>query len=90
MCNELIKAIRATEAYAEGEENGVVLVAARSMDFANRWFRVEGVKKAFRRVYVVDCSTPNGFVVEVLGGSAMTEEADLINYAIAERKRQAL
>lgn len=85
MCNELIKAIRATEAYADGEENGVSIVKAASMDFANRWFMVEGVKKAWRRVYVVDCSTPNGYVVEVVGGSQMAE-ADLIAYAIRQRQ----
>ena len=84
MCNELIKAIRATEAYSMGEETGVVIVKAAAMDCANRWFMVEGVKKAWRRVYVVDCSTPNGYVVEVVGGSQMAE-ADLINYAIRQR-----
>lgn len=87
MCNELIKAIRATEAYSMGEETGVVIVKAAAMDFANRWFMVEGVKKAWRRIYVVDCSTQNGYVVEVVGGSQMAE-ADLINYAIRQRQAE--
>lgn len=88
MAANLIKAIRATEAYSMGEETGVVIVSARGCDFADRWFIVEGTRKAFRRVYVVDCSTPNGYVVEVVGGSGV-EEADLINYAIAQRARDA-
>lgn len=89
MCNELIKAIRAAEAYSMGEENGVVILAARFADLANRWFIVEGVCWAFRRVYVVDCSTPNGYVVEVVGGSQMAE-ADLITYAIRQRQIEEL
>jgi hypothetical protein len=84
----LIKAIRAVEAYSNGEEVGVVLIGARSADIADRWFIVEGVRRAFRRVYVVDCSTPNGYVVEVVGGSQM-DEADLITFAIAQRAREA-
>ena len=76
----LIKAIEAASAYASAE-SGVQMVSARSMDLANRWFRVEGVRKAFRRIYVVDMQNPNGFVVEVVGGSMM-DEGDLINYAI--------
>lgn len=76
----LIKAIEAAASYASAEgDEGVILVNARSMDFADRWFRVEGVRKAFRRVYVVDMHANH--VVEVLGGHAM-EENDLINYAI--------
>lgn len=88
MCNELIKAIRAAESYAMGEENGVAIVSARSADIANRWFIVEGVRRAFRRVYVVDCATPNGYVVEVMGGSQMTE-AELITFAIEVRANDA-
>lgn len=88
MAANLIKAIRAAEAYSMGEENGVVIVAARGCDFADRWFIVEGTRKAFRRVYVVDCSTPNGYVVEVMGGSQMTE-AELIDIAIARRAQDA-
>jgi hypothetical protein len=88
MCNELIKAIRATEAYVNSEEVGVVIVAARSLDMCNRWFRVEGVRRAFRRVYVVDCSTPNGYVVEVVGGSQWQDEADLINYALKQKETE--
>jgi hypothetical protein len=81
----LIKAIRAVEDYSNGEEVGVVLVGARSADIADRWFIIEGVRRAYRRVYVVDCSTPNGYVVEVVGGSQM-DEADLITFAIGQRK----
>ena len=80
----MIKAIRAVEAYADGEENGVHIVKAAQADFAERWFIVEGSKKAWRRVYVVDCSTPNGYVVEVVGGSQMSQ-ADLIIYATRQR-----
>lgn len=88
MAANLIKAIRAAEGYSMGEENGVVIVAARSADIANRWFIVEGVRRAFRRIYVVDCATPNGYVVEVMGGSQMTE-ADLITFAIEVRANDA-
>lgn len=86
----LIKAIRAAEAYAAGNETRPIeITAARSMDLANRWYRVEGVRRSFRRIYVVDCSTPNGYVVEVVGGSQM-DEAALITYAIAQRTREAV
>ena len=88
MCNELIKAIRAAESYAMGGENGVAIVSARSADIANRWFIVEGIRRAFRSVYVVDCATPNGYVVEVMGGSQMTE-AELITFAIEVRANDA-
>jgi len=80
----LIKAIRAVEAYANGEEEGVHIVKATQADFAERWFIVEGSKKAWRRIYVVDCSTPNGYVVEVVGGPQMCE-GDLITYATRQR-----
>lgn len=79
----LIKALTAAEAYAACTELGVQLVAARSLDIAGRWVRVEGSRRSFRRTYVVDCSTPNGFVVEIIGGSQM-DDIDCIAYALAE------
>lgn len=88
MADNLIKAIRAADAFSMGGESGVVIVSARVCDFAERWFIVEGVRKSFRRIYVVDCATPNGYVVEVMGGSQMTE-AELIDFAIEVRANDA-
>lgn len=88
MAANLIKAIRAAEAYSMSDESGVVIVSARCCDFAERWFIVEGTRKAFRRVYVVDCATPSGYVVEVMGGSQMAE-TDLISFAIEVRTNDA-
>ena len=82
----LTKAIEAVSQYAIAEEIGVEIVNARCADMAGKWVIVEGVRRAFRRVYVVDCTAPNGFVVEVLAGSRMTEE-QLIRYAQAEIER---
>ena len=84
MAANLIKAIRAAEDYSMGEESGCIIIGARGCDFAERWFIVEATRKAFRRIYVVDCATPNGYVVEVMGGSQMTE-AELISFAIEVR-----
>jgi hypothetical protein len=86
---KLVKAIEAAAAYSAAAELGVQMVSARSMDMTDRWFRVEGVRRAFRRVYVVDMQSGAGYVVEVLGGSHM-DEADLITYAMQQRKAEEL
>ena len=49
----LIAAVTAAAAFAESEEPGVQIVAARSADLVDRWFVVEGRRKSFRRIYVV-------------------------------------
>ncbi|QXN71020.1 hypothetical protein RCDORMIO_33 [Rhodobacter phage RcDormio] len=74
----LIAAITAAAAYAEFDEPGVQIVAARSADLADHWFVVEGVRKSFRRIYVVALRAALGLepvVVEVMGGSHMNDEA---------------
>lgn len=70
----LIKALRAVEAYSNNDEIGVIITEAIAHGFASRYIIVKGVRRAFHRVYVVDCSTPNGFVFEIMGGHAMTDE----------------
>ena len=42
----LIAAITAAAAFAESEEPGVQIVAARSADLVDRWFVVEGRRKS--------------------------------------------
>ena len=50
----LSQAIEAASAYAVSQVETVHMVSARSLDSANRWFRVEGWRRAFRRTYMVD------------------------------------
>lgn len=83
----LVKAIEAATAYAS-TESGVQIISARQLDFVGRWFLVQGVRKAFRRTYIVDMETPNGFVVELLGVSNTMDEADLIQRAMVQRKSE--
>lgn len=77
MTQNLIKAIKAADeaAAAQGEE--VIMTSARGGDFAERWFIVQGTRRAFRRTYVVDMSGDIPHVTEVLGGHAMSDD-DLI------------
>jgi hypothetical protein len=71
--NNLIKAIKAAEAYSLREELGVILTGARSMEITGQWIKVEGVRRAFHRTYVVNCASDQ--VWEVLGGSQMDDNA---------------
>ena len=73
-----------TYAYNEGEE--VHIVSARSLDFANRYFRVEGTHRAFRRTYLVELSVAAPFVYEALGVHHSTSDEDLI--LIAQRAKR--
>lgn len=84
---KLVKAIEVASAYAITEES-VQIISARQLDLAQRWFLVEGVRKAFRRTYIVDMQEPEGFVVELLGVHITADEADLITRAIAQRKAE--
>ena len=77
--NNLIKAIQAAEAFAMREELGVILTGARSMDITGQWVKVEGVRRAYHRTYVVNCAS--GQVFEVLGGFQM-DDNDLIRSAL--------
>lgn len=73
-------AIKAAETYAK-EEGNVVMVSARSVDFAERWFIVEGVRKGYHRFYVVDrCSMLLARVVEVINGVQMDADK-MIDFA---------
>ena len=79
----LIAAITAAAAFAESEEPGVQIVAARSADLVDRWFVVEGRRKSFRRIYVVAVREAplEPVVVEMIGGSRLNDEA-LIAFAL--------
>jgi hypothetical protein len=77
--NNLIKAIQAAEDYLQREETGVILTGARSMEITGQWIKVEGVRRAYHRTYVVNCAS--GQVFEVLGGSQM-DDMDLIRSAM--------
>lgn len=79
----LIAAITAAAAFAESEEPGVQIVAARSADLVDRWFVVEGRRKSFRRIYVVAVREAplEPVVVEMMGGSRLNDEA-LIAFAL--------
>jgi hypothetical protein len=73
-------------AYHEGEE--VHIVSARSLNFANRYFRVEGTHRAFRRTYLVDLSRAAPFVFEAMGVHHSTSDEDLI--LLAQRSKERL
>lgn len=77
--NNLIKAIQAAEAFSVREEAGVILTGARSMEITGQWVKVEGVRRAYHRTYVVNCASDQ--VWEVLAGFEM-DDNDLIRYAL--------
>lgn len=81
----LSQAIEAASAYAASQVETVHMVRARSLDFANRWFRVEGTRRAFRRTYMVDLIDSR--VTEIMGVALAMSDDDLI--LIAQRSKGA-